>query len=53
MLVAWEFPFAGELEEMLKRYADVPPDAAAVDEYARHIFAHWDGKFGSGDADGE
>lgn len=37
MLVAWEFPFAGELESMLERYADVPPDAAAADEYAMHV----------------
>jgi hypothetical protein len=52
MLVAWEFPFAAELEETLERYADVTPDPAAVDEYAGHILAHWDGKFGGGGHDG-
>jgi hypothetical protein len=45
MLAAWEFPTAGEVNEILKRYAHVRPRQEKMDEY--HIYCPaWDRRFG-------
>jgi hypothetical protein len=49
MLDAWGFPIAQDFREMLKRYEDVKPDEARVDEYFGLITSTWDKRFGEGD----
>jgi hypothetical protein len=46
MLRAWGFPVAGDLSEMLERYAHLKPDPQKVDEYTHYICKHWDERFG-------
>lgn len=46
MLAAWEFPTAGEVAAMLKRYGGhVKPTPAKVEEYYGIYCRTWDRKF--------
>jgi hypothetical protein len=49
LLGAWEFPTGGEVTEALRRYKDVKPDPAKVDEYAGIYTRAWDRRFGEED----
>ena len=53
MLNAWQMPLLADVEQMLRRYADVKPDPAKADLYYGYLCGTWDRKFGAGGEDGE
>ena len=46
LLDAWGFPVSGDFTAMLKRYENVKPDPAKVEEYFGLICSNWDKRFG-------
>ncbi len=46
LLEAWDFPTGNEVVDMLRRYGQVKPDPAKVDEYCGIYCRAWDQRFG-------